>query len=370
MSFYEDRAAWNADLAVLAAGTSGAGGASAQAGAALARLQNAENYFKGSSINILDSIGYGVLLDDIDSIVREAAAKKRPVILGGWSDGVEYVMAYSHRRYADGKRGHERLRGLLFIDENPEWGTHTAQEMRQKQNDKRALSLRDIYEKRRPEVTIFEALGALAALRRGISLRSPEGAVSGQGTRVESPFASFFPQRPRQRLTDAALLGWLYDGAGTTTAWSWLISAGGFDDTQMPVDWRDGGYTPLSRFALMHFLPEGVWEWFYPHRIAIDYWELGIRGFQYDALQIAPDKNNRLPVFAVLSGFNRTPGAGLPPGIRWWVQHTGIAEGEITLLKLHHFKHADILLSPAAEEQLWAPFASWLRSLPGESSKK
>ena len=367
MSFYEDRAAWRADLSAFVSARE------AQAKTeTLTRLRNEANYFKGGDIRALDAVGYGVLLDDMDIIVRAASAKKRPVILGGWSDGVEYVMAYSHRRYADGRRGHERLSGLLFVDENPEWGTHTVQDMRQKQNDKRAQALGAVYERRYPEVTIFEAIGAMAAADKGLFLGSkvqfPAG--YGQGPQTDSPFAALFPQRPRMRLANAALLGWLYDGAGTaTSAWSWLVTAGSLDDTVTPVDWKDGGHTPLSRLAAIHALPEGVWEWFYPHRIAIEYWDIGIAGFDHAKLRIAPDTKNRLPVFAAVSGFNRHTGAGLPAGIRWWVRHTGIAEEQVTLLKLHHFKHADILLSPDAEEQLWAPFATWLGALSGAPKK-
>jgi hypothetical protein len=139
---------------------------------------------------------------------------------------------------------------------------------------------------------------------------------------------------------------------------------------------------PLERLAAIHTLPDGVWEWFYPHRIAVDYWEIGISGFRHEGLRIAPDENNRLPVFAVLSEFNRFPnagtppagsmekGAGTPPGIRWWIERTGIRQEHITLLKFDHFRHADILLSPRAEEQIYAPLARWLDTLPQTKGKK
>jgi len=394
MAFYEDRASWRDDLAAIAPSLDTPAPARAQKGAAspagartkaeaLARLRDAANYFKGSDPRVLDGIGYGVLLDDLDAVVRAAAAKKRPVILGGWSDGVEYVMAYAQRRYADGKRGHERLRGLLFIDEDPEWGRLSETGMRQELAKKRALAANEIYERRAPAVPIFEALGVLAARGMGLSAASsldgasPLGfsgeavplASGSNGAREESPFAAFFPQRPQGRFSDAALLGWLYSGSGYNSGWDWLASAGSFDYSATPIGWRDGGNTPLARLAAIHTLPDGVWEWFYPHRIAVDYWELGLAGFAHEGLRIAPDMNNRLPVFAALSGFNPSSGTGLPAGIRWWVERTGIAREQITLMRFPRFRHADILLAPATEEEVWARFALWLGALSGAPSK-
>ncbi|MDR2733787.1 MAG: hypothetical protein LBC99_03970 [Spirochaetota bacterium] len=338
-SFFEDRAAWLADRA---------------------RPQKAEKYFAGSDPRVLDSIGYGIVLDDLDDIVRAAGKRKQPVILGGWSDGVKFVMAYTHRRFADGKRGHERLAGLLFIDENPEWGTRPPEAMRQELGKKRALAEASVYERRLPDVTVFEALGVLAAESMGMPMGFLAGGESSRASTAgkPSPFAALFPQRPRAEMTDAALLGWLYDGAGMgTSAWGWLVSAGGLDGAQ-PVGWKNGGNTPIERLAAIHTLPEGVWEWFYPHRIGIDFWEIGLSGFQHEGLRIAPDKNNRLPVFAVLSGFNQ--GAGFPAGIRWWQERTGIQDDQINLLRFNHFRHADVLLAPAAEEEIWAKFAAWV----------
>jgi len=377
MAFFENRSAWNADLAALR----------------LDRLQKIENYFTGSDPRELNNIGYGVLLDDLDAVVREARTsasgsqarkdrsipaaartsasgsqarkdnggkrnKEQPVILGGWSDGAEFVMAYAHRQFADGKRGHERLAGLLLIDENSEWGTHPPDAMRRELAKKRALAEAYIYERRSPAVTVFEAIGAHASAAR-MAARLAASAQDKPPAPAASPFAAFFPQRPRAEMTDAALMGWLYDGAGTgKSAWGWLVSAGGLDNNVQPADWKNGGNTPIERLEMIHAHPDGVWEWFYPHRIGVDFWEIGVSGFQHEGLRIAPDRNNRLPVFAVLSGFNK--GVGVPPGIRWWLERTGIQDDQIALHRYDHFRHADVLLAPAAEEEIWAKFAAWV----------
>jgi hypothetical protein len=102
----------------------------------------------------------------------------------------------------------------------------------------------------------------------------------------------------------------------------------------------------------------------------VDYWELGIEGFRHEGLRIAPDKNNRLPVFIVLSGFNRQQRAGLPAGIRWWLTRTGIQEEQIALHAYNHFRHADILLAPAAEQEIWAKFVAWQQDIASTGAEK
>ena len=335
-TLFEDRSRWQADCrSVLGKGP--------DAAAALARLQNLANYARGGDIRLLDRIGYASSLDDIDVVVREAGRDGARVVLGGWSDGVEFVMAYAHRAFADGRRGHSRLAGFFFLDENPEWGQFSAEGMRQKIGAAAGAASASFHEQRWPVVTVFEGAGL--------------GGVE------ESPLAVLFSGRPRVRMSGQALAGWLYDGGGYDSGWSWLVAAGGFDSGSPVTGWARGEKTPVERLAGLHAVPGGAWEWFYPLRIAADYWEIGAKGFRHEGFRIAPDSANRLPVFAAFSGFNAFAGEAPPAGIQWWLDRTGIAAKNVRVLKLMSYRHADTLLAPQAEGDLWAPLAGWLKKL-------
>jgi hypothetical protein len=336
-SLFEDRAAWKADAQAVFKATS-------NRNAALARLQNPSSYLIGKNPALLRMIGYPLVLDDLDVIIREAGRDGRPVMLGGWSDGVEFVMAYAQRDFSPSSdktlRGHARLAGLVFLDENPEWGLFSPASQRQKQGLALMQAQNTIFEQRWPAVTIFEAVG--------------------QAGPTESPLSAFFPaaKAARARMTGEALLGWLYDGGGYDSGWSWLVSAGGFDQARPVTGWESGEQTPIKRLVAMHQAPGGVWEWFYPHAIAADYWDLGARQFLHSGMKISPDQNNRLPVFTAFSGFNHSPGKAPPQGIGWWLGKTGVTN--VSVFKHSSYRHADILLSPKAALDIWKPLAGWM----------
>jgi len=346
-TLFEDRAGWKADVQAVVNATS-------NARAALARLQNPQNYLVGKNPALLEKIGYGVVLEDLDVVVREAGRDGKPVWLGGWSDGVEFVMAYALKEFTELKggrtRGHQRLAGLVILDENPEWGLFSVVAQRQKLGLALGQVEREQYERRWPAVTVFEALGT--------------------GGTTASPFAGLFPaaRAARASMTGEALLGWLYDGGGYDSGWSWLVSAGSFDKATPLTGWAHGEKTHLSRVTAIHGAPGGVWEWFYPHMIAADYWEIGSKGFSHDGLRISPDKNNRLPVFMSFSGFNNVAGSIPPQGIQWWLGLTGITNTR--MLNFPAYRHADILLSASAESNLWRPMAEWIVAGGRETERK
>ncbi len=237
----------------------------------------------------LARIGLRQVLIDLHRVVRAAGADGQPVFLGGWSDGVEFAMAYSLFAF-DGLRGHALLKGLVLVDENAEWGTVPPATMaaRARQLAGR-IAAGDLYEKRHPAVTVFEAAGMLNATNL-------------------SPLAAAFG---RPAGSTASLLGWLYNGPGSV--WSWLFSCGSLRWSR-PLAWTDGGNTPMARIKGMHHAPGGVWEWFYPHRILAEYWELGARGFACPELGITPDPACRLPVhasFSSMTGVGPDGGPGL-----------------------------------------------------------
>lgn len=346
-ALFENRSAWKADVQAVVNKTS-------NARAALARLQDPVTYLNGKNHKLLDKIGYGVVLEDLDIVVREAGRDGKAVWLGGWSDGVEFVMAYAQKDFSNTNtgtlRGHERLQGLVFLDENPEWGLFSPVAQRQKLGMALGQAEREVFERRWPAVTVFEALGT--------------------GGTNASPFMSLFPAAcsARSSMTGEALLGWLYDGGGYDSGWSWLISAGSFDRKRPLTGWADGEKTGMSRVREMHAAPGGVWEWYYPHRIAVEYWEIGSKALYHDGLKIAPDKKNRLPVFMAFSGFNPVVGTDPPPGIRWWFGMTGITNTR--MLTFPGYRHADILLSASAESNLWRPLAEWIAAGGHKTERK
>ncbi len=338
-TLFEDRAGWKADVQAVASQAT-------NAQAALARLQDPLAYLIGKNPAVLDRIGYGLILDDLDVVVREAVRGGKPVWLGGWSDGVEFVMAYAQREFSQAQgaaiRGHQRLAGLVLLDENPEWGLFPPAAQRQKLGLALGQAEREVFERRWPSVTVFEA--------------------AGWGGKSASPFMPLFPAArvARPSMTGEALLGWLYDGGGYDSGWSWLVSSGSFDRAQPLTGWADGEKTHITRLAGIHAVPGGVWEWFYPHRIAADYWEIGARAFYHEGLKISPDTSNRLPVFMAFSGFNPVAGSQPPPGIRWWLGLTGITNTR--MLTFPAYRHADILLALSAESNLWKPMAEWIHA--------
>lgn len=291
----------------------------------------------------LARVGLRQVLLDVHRVVRAAGENGRPVSLGGWSDGVEYAMAFALSAFA-GTRGHALLKGLVLVDENAEWGTVPPATMAARA---RQLAGRiaggDLYETRHPAVTVFEAAGMLAATNL-------------------SPLAAAFG---RPAGSTASLLGWLYNGPGS--AWSWLFSCGSVRWSR-PLAWTEGGNTPMARILGMHHAPGGVWEWFYPHRILAEYWQLGAKGFDCPELGITPDPACRLPVHASFSSMTGV-GADGGPGLAWFRRRTGIGAARVTIVRLPDLKHGDILLSPRAEERLWKPLAGWLRHTSGVTNR-
>lgn len=339
----EDRTTWSAALAACRAGK-------LAPDTLVARLRNAHGFAVGD-LECLKGFGLRESIHDMHAVVLRAAADGRPLFLGGWSDGVEFVMAYSLTRFAGGRAGHTFLRGMLFIDENPEWGRTSPDRMQA-----RAAALQ-------------------ARIKRGDYLerflRTPqlfESAALGGTNR--NPLARFFPGQPfgSRPASGRALLGWIFDGGGRRSPLSWLLSCGRPRRSASGMaDWQSGDTTPMQRVLAMHQAPAGVWEWFYPLRIMVDYWRLGAAGLTARDFPIAPDRTARLPVFAVFSAMNRFSG-NVPAGISWYLQRTGIGSDKVRVLKRFAYKHGDILLSPRAEKTIWLPAARWIRTQSGATS--
>ena len=307
---------------------------------ALIALNRPQNFAR-FPLQHLKKLGIRQNMLDLHEVVKAAGKDGKKLYLGGWSDGVELVMCYSLSEFDQGKRGHNFLKGLLCIDENPEWGRVSQASMATKASQwKGKLRRGRYYETRYPGITLFEAAGMFPA--------------------KPTPFAGCFYGRPwRGRpYTGRALLGWLYDGGGRRSAWSWLFSCGSLVYGKS-VDWKSGDATPMDRIVAMHRAPGGVWEWFYPLKIMADYWELGAWGMHNPDMGITADRGNRLPLFTAYSSMNRFAGK-IPAGVEWYRRRTGIRKKQIITIKLYDLKHGDILLAPSAEKRLWKKAARWI----------
>ena len=78
-------------------------------------------------LGFLAEWGFETYAGDVDrmlALVRERSGSKN-VFLAGHSQGGGFVAAYAGRMRPDGKRGHEALRGLIFLDGGPSAGSAT-----------------------------------------------------------------------------------------------------------------------------------------------------------------------------------------------------------------------------------------------------
>ena len=309
----------------------------------ISKMSRIENFSK-ASLGILKSLGMKENIQDLHRVVSAAHKTGRPVFLGGWSDGVEYAMMYSLTSFGKTK-GHSFLKGLVFLDENPEWGRFSQYKMKYlSRRAKLRIRRGNFVERRYPNVLFFEG-----APLTGLKI---------------NPLAAYFRGKPYRGFSYSgkALTGWLFDGAGFTSRWGWLFSCGSLRLVNRKLRWIDGDKTDIKRIIDMHKLPMGVWEWFYPRKITEDYWKAGAQNFNIPSWGLSPDKENRLPIFSVFSGFSKFYGS-LPSGISWYIKKTGISAKNIKVIKAYNFKHADILVSEKAEKPVWDELGLWIKMI-------
>lgn len=308
--------------------------------AALQRFFGRPLEFARWSLAPLARFGLVEAAHDLYQVTALAGADGRPVFVGGWSDGVEFVMTMLLLRPADRQlRGHRLVKGAVLLDENPEWGVWTHSRQQQALQTALAGSGGAVVERRLPAVTVFSA-----AARLTNRFASP------------APLFPLLPFRGWQWQPDA-LLGWLYDGGGYRSRWGWLFNSGRLQvQSGRKIAWLPGEVTPVDRIRALHRSPGYCWEWFYPRRVAADYWMLGVTGMRWRG--IAPDIKCRIPLLAVYSSFNRFYGR-IPAGLRWFMARTGIQSSRVTILRDDRFGHGDLLLSPLARP-LHDRIAGWI----------
>ncbi len=330
--------------------------------AIIARLSRPDNYLPAGH-RFLAHWGLDVQIADMKRVIERAKAQKRSVFLGGWSDGVEYVMAYTNTLFHGSRTGSSDLAGLVLLDENPEWGTVGRKLSAVDEALRRHTSLA---EKGSHYISYVPSL-ALNRLAMELARRDPGG---------RSPLAGAFgltDAMRRRGITNRALLGWLCDasitghGTRSRSSFGWLVHAGDIaspsDQQTGMFDWKGHGETgensSIGRFAAAAQFPGRVWEVFYPRGVLIDYWRIARCDFNCPKFGIRPNPENRLPVFYLLSGMNNC-GSGVPEGLRWYLGKNGMAFRDVTLLRLYRYAHADIFFADRAREDVFTPLHEWL----------
>jgi len=329
----------------------------------LVKMNNTRNYLKGGREH-LRRWGFRTLLGDIHQVVRRARMQSGTVALGGWSDGAEFVMAYAHYRDGEGHAAAADLKGLVFFDENPEWGRYadnTAEAHRRLERHERLMSQGDLYMEYRPSL-------ALQSLALALALKAP---------REPSPLGAAFhlPGAIQSRgITNRALAGWLYEWTVTghpsrsRSPFAWMIRAGDLTDPDVPGMYRWKGHretgelTDIARYAGADRGHGRLFELFYPRKLLADYWQISLRGFSCPETGIAPSRDIRLPVFYVLTGLNNN-GNAMPSGITWFMAQNGIQREDITILRKYHYAHSDIFFADRACRDIYDPLYRWLRGL-------
>lgn len=352
----EDRAALDHDIEIFM------GNAGARPGI-IRKMGNAASYLKGGR-ELLRNWGFRTLLGDIHEVVRRAGKQSNRVILGGWSDGVEFVMAYSHYRDEEGNAAARCLRGLVFLDENPEWGQYadnrTGARTRMEHHE-RLMSRGDLFMEYRPSL-------ALQSLALALARKAPH---------EPSPLAGIFnlPESVQRRgVTNRALTGWLYEWTVTGRPsrsrgpFAWMIRSGDLTDREVPGMYRWKGHretgelTDIARYAGADMGRGRLFELFYPRKLLEDYWRISLCGFNCPAIGIAPSPNIRLPVFYVLTGLNRN-GNAMPSGMKWFMTLNGIQRGDVTFLRRYNYAHSDIFFADRAARDIYDPLYRWVQEL-------
>ncbi len=342
--------------------------------AIIRKLNKTANYLKGSE-EYIKYWGLNVQIEDMKAVVEEAKKTSKNIFLGGWSDGVEYLMAYSNYKFKK-TFGSADLKGLVFYDENPEWGKLSGKdELLKKKIDRqiRLMEQNHLYMKYFPSLAVHTLALKLADIY-------PD---------KKSPLADYFklPEEIKSRgITNRALIGWLYDrdidsyDKKARGPFAYLIRSGSLpalsdeggggeeksnnpDEKAGILKWtrfKDAGdITDLDRFIAASSSVGTMWEHFYPRKVLLDYFRLGKCDFDCPEMNIYHNKENRLPIFYILTGTNNV-GKSAPLGLKWFMQRSGITLERVKFVRLYKYAHGDMFFAENAPEELYSPLYNWI----------
>lgn len=310
-------------------------------------------------------------IEDMNAVVEAAARHSRSIFIGGWSDGVEYAMMYANYRFGE-RFGASKIRGLVFFDENPEWGEIQKNKAGNEQDIRRQEELmagEHLYMKYTPSLVVHTLALRLAA----------------EKPHERSPLAVQF-RLPKELIdrgvTNRALIGWLYDkdiegyDSRLRGDFAYLLRSGTFsreNDGKRPVAWKDfresGDVSDLGVFTRSYNAAGAMWEYFYPRKVLLDYFLLGRCDFNCPEFSVFVNRENTLPVFYILTGTNNV-GNGVPSGLAWYMEKTGITADRVKFMRLYDYAHADMFYAHDAPARLYGPLHRWMEGISGAPQEK
>jgi hypothetical protein len=106
------------------------------------------------------------------------------------------------------------------------------------------------------------------------------------------------------------------------------------------------------------------WEYFYPRKVLLDYFEMGLCDFECPGFNVFINKENRLPVYYILTGTNNV-GKSIPSGLKWYMGKSGIKSEQVVFNRLYDYAHADIYFAADAPARIYQPLYEWLIKISG-----
>ncbi len=360
------------------------------------KLNRTSNYLRGND-EYIRNWGFTVFMNDIKAVVNEAKKESSNIFLGGWSDGVEYCMLYANYRFKSGF-GSRDLRGLVFFDENPEWGVLSGREDELRKKIARQVKLMDeghIYMKYYPSLAVHTLAMELAS-------RAPdESSPLGEYFRLPEPIM-------QSGITNRGLIGWLYDKdvsnykKNIRGAFAYLLSSGDLDlpdaknltgegennpvkrnDPEKKIKksgekdkkkneiisrWKSyketGEVTDINQMIKRYRSMGNLWEYFYPRKVLQDYFEIGLCDFNCPEFNVFTNKENRLSIYYILTGTNNV-GQSIPSGLKWYMSKSGITIDRVVFNRLYDYAHADIYFAADAPAKIYRPLYHWLTEISG-----
>lgn len=209
--------------------------------------------------------GMKTVLNDTRAVVKRARRSGKRVVLGGHSVGASLAISYAAWDF-HGRPGFRDLKGLVLIDGGllGSFDPYNLEEAKAAMADMEAKGpFSDLIGLGIPELAgIFGELGGLYARFK----------PAGPATTLQN--FPLLPEylKPPVPATNRALLGYDFDRDTSPPFLSSLhVNAGRLGTGPGPVDWVDGGVTPIRNVALTFAQePANAIDWFFPRRITID----------------------------------------------------------------------------------------------------
>lgn len=315
------------------------------------------NIVDGRNVPFVREWGLKVALEDLRRVVLSArAGGKRRVILGGHSLGAATAVAYAAWDFG-GRPGSRDLSGLVLIDGGME-GAFGTMSLSQVKADLEKLHTSDPF---------YDRLGAGLPWLPGVfaELGAQLAALNPQGPSLVQ-LNPLLPDayKPPFRVTNAAMLGYVFDGP--TTPASLRDHAGELASTGDPRPWVDGELTPIANVATAFGTePGNAIEWYFPQRLSLDVF--GVQGSlngpaaRYLGLKLTREAAVNVPLYVLETDLTQ---GGVLRGAKRLIAHSKIPASRSVLVAAHEEGHLDPLLAAPERNRFLQTVVPFLRSLP------